>query len=42
MNKVKCKKCGSAYGYVRQTTKEFVCRQCGTITKLGEKDENTK
>jgi len=36
-NKNKCKNCGSGFGYVRGEKKEFVCRQCGTVTELGKK-----
>ncbi len=33
----KCPKCGSTNGYVRIMTHEFVCRRCGTISKLEQK-----
>jgi predicted RNA-binding Zn-ribbon protein involved in translation (DUF1610 family) len=32
--KQRCGHCNSSFGYVRFTKNEFVCRQCGEITKL--------
>ncbi len=29
-----CKNCKTEYGYVRFETKEWVCRKCGTISKI--------
>lgn len=36
--RVGCKKCGSLMTYIRLKTNERVCRICGFIEKLGEKD----
>ena len=37
--KIFCKNCESGNGYVRMKTGEFVCRDCGMITKLsGDSD----
>ena len=30
----KCPKCGAQNGYVRIKTDEYVCRECGTISKI--------
>lgn len=36
---MECPKCKTAYGYLRQKTKEWICRKCGTKTKMkGEKN----
>jgi len=40
----KCSKCGSATGYVRFRTKEFVCKRCGAVTpqiQIGSKVKGT-
>lgn len=36
-NKQRCENCGSGYGYFRIKEKEWQCRQCGCIKKLGDK-----
>jgi len=33
---MKCPKCNKEGAYLRLKTKEFVCRQCGHITKQEE------
>ena len=35
--RLRCSFCGSAFVYVRQKTKEVVCRSCGHISP-GEKE----
>jgi ribosomal protein L37AE/L43A len=35
-NRPKCPKCGSQNGYVRIKSGEFVCRECGTVSKNGK------
>ncbi len=32
--KIKCPKCKTKNGYVRQRTKEWICRKCGIATKI--------
>lgn len=36
---MKCKKCNTENGYFRLETKEWICRKCGTITKIKEYKE---
>jgi len=31
---MECNKCKTEFGYVKMTTKEWVCRKCGTATKV--------
>lgn len=35
-NRSICSNCGGSFGYVRIKTKEFQCRDCGSITVLKE------
>jgi ribosomal protein L37AE/L43A len=37
-DKQRCPDCTSTYGYMR-VGKIWVCRQCGEITQLGDKDK---
>lgn len=32
--KIKCEKCGRAFGYIRNDDTEFKCRSCGHVTDL--------
>jgi len=36
--KKRCKKCGSSFTYVRIKDDELVCRNCGHIEKLEDKE----
>ena len=36
VEQIRCSKCGSTMTYLRLTTQERVCRNCGNIEKLKE------
>ena len=38
-NKVRCKKCGSKFGYVRFKDMKFICRNCGSATELNDPEQ---
>lgn len=35
-----CPACGKKGSYIRLTTREIVCRFCGAITPMDDKNEN--
>lgn len=37
-HKLRCEFCNSAFVYVRIKTKELICRSCGHIAKIKEKE----
>jgi len=41
-NSNRCSKCNSTFGYLRIKEKEWVCRNCGNVKKIGYEEKEEK